>query len=136
MPLDPPLPPGLSPATAARFGLAALGRRNHARSLTRRAAVTREYGVGKLAKLASQVVPWSVYEYPGLARWLTDLLQVSRKTAWLYMTRDEALPPKHARRLALICRERAAAFEVLAADFESLSVERPKGRIRREKRGG
>ncbi len=129
------LPPSLNPVTAGRFGLWLLGKRNQARAQTRVGVATREYGSSCLARYCTLVIPWTVYEYPGLHRYLRALLGISVPSATRYV-RGQRLPMGHARRLALICRERAAAFEALAADFEALSVERPKGRLRREKRGG
>jgi len=132
----PQLPPGLTPVQAGRFGLWLLGRRSHARAKKRRFHVSREPGYGLVSRFITLLLPWTIEEYPGHLRALSELFGVSPRTVedWLY--RPERLPAKQAERMQLICRERAAAFEQLATEFEALSVERPVGTLKRRSRGG
>ncbi len=132
------LPPGLNPITAGRFGVWLWGKRNQARAKTRRGTVTREYGVTPLGRLASLVVPWSVYQYPGLRRWLGEMLQVSPRTAARWLHAGTPLPRKHAVRLERLCAERIEQLTQLREEFARLATEeRPsRRRLKRESRGG
>ncbi len=135
MPALPQLPPGLTPIQAGRFGLWLLGKRSHARAMKRTCSVSREPSRSAVGQFGDLTVPWTVHEYPGLYRFIADLLQVSRSTAHGLIS-GKPLPAKHARRLALICAEREIAFGLLKAEFEALSVEQPKGPLQRRSRGG
>lgn len=130
-----PLPPGLDPVTAGRFGLWLLGKRSHQRSLKRQAVVTRVSGGSCLNRFAGLSVPWTVETYPGTHRFLCGLLNVSVSSVKRWLHADEALPAKHAQRLALICRERSQSYNDLADELERVPAKRV-GRLRRDDRGG
>ena len=132
----PRLPPGVSPITAGRLGLWYLGLISHQRAIKRTVSPRGALGYGLVNQLANLVAPWTIEEYPGYRRFLSSLCGVAMKTSdrWLYGC--DRLPRKHAARLGALCRERAAAFEALASEFEEWA-DRPVGKgIRRTDRGG
>lgn len=120
----PQLPTGLDPVTAGRFGLWLLGKRSHARAQRRSVSASRVPGCGIAHRFVALIAPWSVHEYPGRDRILPALCEVSIETArdWLY--RDRMLPPKHARRMAEIARQRAVEFEDVAKALDQHAAER------------
>lgn len=132
-----PLPPGLDPVQAGRFGLWLLGKRSQARAAKRIVSGSRVPGVGAFGKVVTLSTPWTVEEYPGYTRFFSWLCGVERGTIreWLYM--PQRLPKKQAARLADWCTERAAAYAALAEEFRAWS-ERPakKRHLRRGDRGG
>lgn len=92
-------------------------------------------------RMAKTLLPWSVWEYPGTRKAIAELAEVSEGTVKKWLYKDDLLPRKHAARFAALCRERAAAFEALAIEFEEWAVrpvdvkEARKG-LKRERRGG
>jgi hypothetical protein len=96
-----PLPPGLSPVDAGRFGLWLLGKRNHRAAERRRRSSFRAYSGTLLSRFASIVSPWKVYEYPGAEVLIGRLCGVSEGRAHnLLCQRGAELPSHHARVLA------------------------------------
>ena len=132
-----PLPPGLDPVTAGRFGLWLLGRRSHERALKRRSSPSRVFGYGIIQRLATLIAPWTVEEYPGYRRFLADLCGVNIRTSddWLYGA--QSLPRIHARRLSTLSRERGEALLAISEELATWA-DRPIERkpIERAKRGG
>jgi len=133
-----PLPPGLDPVMAGRFGLWLLGQRSHRRSLRRTASASRVPGRGLAQRWLTLMAPWTIEEYPGRIQLLAEICGVSRSRVgdWLYRTKPgKGLPAKHARRLMVLCEERAAALDALASDLRRHADEEdwlavPKGIIR------
>ncbi len=132
-----PLPEGLDPVTAGRYGLWLLGVRSHNRALKRTISPKRVWGYGPLHRLATLLSPWTIEEYPGYRRFMASLCGVAIRTSDRWFYGADRLPRKHARRLAAICVERAAAYEALAKEFEAWA-DRPVERQSKERntRGG
>jgi hypothetical protein len=133
-----PLPAGVTPVQAGRFGLWLLGKRNQAKAARRRGIVTRAYTRSRLDALSGLTVPWTVNEYPGAYRFFSEILGVSRQSVKRWLASDHGLPRKQALRLSSLCRDRAAAFAALADEFAAIAAEeRPsRKRLKRESRGG
>ena len=117
-PLAPPLPPGLNPVTAGRFGLWLLGQRSHRKAQRRRLAATRVCRGGLCHRFVCLLLPWRVEEYPGAIQAFAELLGISRNTAkdYLFRTRRK-LPERHRVTLERIARARAAAWLALADEL-------------------
>src|SRR5262249_5211608 len=81
-------------------------------------------GVGLAHRFVELIAPWTIAEYPGRERILPHFCGVAHETGrdWLY--RQDHLPPRHARVLAQVARDRAALFEDLADDLERHAAER------------
>ena len=113
----PPLPPGLDPVQAGRFGLWLLGQRSHRRALSRTVSVSRVPNARIASRFLYLFVPWKVHEYPGGHQVLAELCGVKRHTVrdWLYTSRP--IPERHRETLERICRERGLAFLALADEL-------------------
>jgi hypothetical protein len=131
----PPLPPDLNPVTAGRFGLWLMGLRNQ-RAASKRVAYPpqRDNRRNVLTRLRALIVPWLVHEYPGGYRFMGVLLGVSMGSAETYLKQPDKLTRVQADRLAMLCHDRAAAFEALARDFEAWR-DRPRERKKPFDRG-
>lgn len=118
------LPSGLDPVTAGRFGLWLLGKRSHARAQRRRGYPFR-VGHDTLAhRFACLLAPWRLDEYPGYRRLLAELLCTTEGRARNLATGSEVLPPRHARHLSVLARDRAALLNALAEDLDRHAAER------------
>jgi len=95
-----PLPPGLDPVTAGRFGLWLLGQRNHRAAQRRRRGSLRVYPASDASRFARLVCPWIIAEYPGAEVLISQLCGVSEVTAEGWLRRTKPLPSRHARVLA------------------------------------
>jgi len=95
-----PLPPGLDPVTAGRFGLWLLGQRNHRAAIRRRHSPFRVYRAGVVCRFASVVCPWLVKDYPGAQVLIAGLCGVSEDTANDWLRQKKPVPSRHARTLA------------------------------------
>src|SRR5262249_1935833 len=87
-----PLPPGLDPVQAGRFGLWLWGRREHSRRLERSIFLTRvqdRHDSTVCWRGMSALLPWRVAHYPSLHRGLAELLGVSVRSARSYLWQRE-----------------------------------------------
>lgn len=88
-----------------------LGRRHHLRALKRKAHPTpinefRSFAERQLRLL----VPWTLYEYPGLTRFAAAIFGVASETARKIIDGNKPLPFKQAATLADILEERGRAY--------------------------
>lgn len=114
----PRLPDGLTPVQAGRFGLWLLGKISHDRA-GKRVAIVPAYRSFVLADaVVKAFLPWTIYEYPGWRRWLSDVLDVAPSTASTYARVEGRLPRKHAKTLARLCRDKAAELLALADQLD------------------
>lgn len=112
----PPLPSGLSPIVAGRYGLWLLARRS-VRAASRRVAFPNRDGNGSIAaRFCALIVPWRVYEYCGASAFLAALAGVPRKTArgWIY---KKPMAKKHRERLASYLEQHASRCLALASEL-------------------
>jgi hypothetical protein len=113
-----PLPPGLSPILAGRYGLWLVSRRSHRAALRRTAFPKRVWRKPNFANRFTDVIlPWSCAEYPGASLWLAQYLGVTPATArhWLY---GKGIPARHALRLPNHLRAYAVSALRLAEEME------------------
>lgn len=117
-----------------------MGKRNHKAAQKRTVSPRCDYGrTGLGARLIRAICPWTIAEYPGYLRFLADTCGVGVGSArkWIYGHRE--IPARHARRLSLLCRERASALVGLADEFDAVAEARERrGRagLNRRDRGG
>ena len=95
-----PLPPGLDPVTAGRFGLWLLGQRNHQAALRRRIGKRRVYRATRLQRFATLFFPWLVIDYPGCELFLCQLCMVERRVVQRWLAGHRPLPSNQARVIA------------------------------------
>ena len=120
-----PLPPGLDPVTAGRWGLWLLGNRSHRRAQQRTVSASRVPGCGACDRFLYLLAPWRYNEYPGRMQILAETLGVRRTTVRDYLYRPALkLPERHRVTLERIARERAAAWLALA---DELAGKQPQG---------
>ncbi len=117
MSYKPPLPPGLSPILAGRYGLWLLSRRSHRAALRRTAFVSRVRNRSLADRYWGLVCPWRVYEYPGGAQFIAALFGISRHYARDLCTGGKRLPVQHARRLMTDLEGRIASMEALRVEL-------------------
>lgn len=120
MPQMQPLPPGLSPVQAGRFGLWLMGRLNHVRARRRTLSASRTHGRGarELSKrFITLLLPWKIYEYPGHAQAMSEICGVARDTARQWFYKRDLLPAKHARKLERMAREKASEWAAVADEL-------------------
>jgi hypothetical protein len=121
-----PLPPGLSPVEAGRFGLWLLARRSHRAKQKRVAFPERAWPQTLVWRWVRLITPWRVYEYPGAAVVISSLCGIAPSYAWnlLKPSWADKLPPRHARRLADYLEGHASECEALARELRAYAQNR------------
>jgi hypothetical protein len=136
-----PLPPGLSPVEAGRFGLWLLGQRKQRAAQKRRASKGwRVYSRYELGRFCAMAAPWRVAEYQSGETLVARLCGVAEQSVVSWMYTPDRLPAKHARTLAAYIRQfdgPALARELEAyADARDARIGARKPRVRRTGRDG
>ena len=135
-----PLPPGLDPVQAGRFGLWLLGQREHNRALERDITAVRVWDSrdeGRLAYMgASAILPWRVNRYPALHKGLADILGVSVRVARGYLWERSRFPVMHALRLADFLAADIARKQEAERALRAYAAEKEASRKAREKKRG
>ena len=118
-----PLPKGVTPTQAGRFGLWLLGLRQHKAAQRRIAFPKCAYAPQTLvARWCRLIVPWKVFEYPGSQRMLSELCGISLKSAERYHQPSAKLPRKQALRLSQYLEQHASACEALARELRAYAA--------------
>lgn len=130
-----PLPPGLDPVEAGRFGLWLLSKRQHHRALRRRAIPRPRVRAWTLARaVMTHLAPWHVWEYPGERRLLSGLLGIAESYANNLLKPSFVLPAQHALALAEYLEGHASAASALAHELREHAASRSGiSRFRRRK---
>ena len=121
-----PLPPGLSPVTAGRWGLWLLSRRSYRAARKRTAFPARRkwghnghWGHRLIHRWCELIVPWTVHEYPGEDRMLAAICGIAISSAHAYLKPSRHLPRRHAARLSDYLMAHAAECEALARELRA-----------------
>ena len=130
-----PLPAGLDPVSAGRFGLWLLGKRASA-ARQRRIPFPRRVARGHAGPVAATVWPWHVHQYPGAAVMLSAICGVSLGTArhWLKGSR---MSPRNRERLAQWLEDQAAILQSLALELrrDVAAARKPSDNFRKRENG-
>lgn len=119
----PPLPPGLTPVAAGRWGLWLLSRRSYRAAQRRRWLPSRAWPQDTLARRwVHLITPWAIPEYPGAVRALAGVLGVSVGSAHRYLKADSDIPKKHYLKVALHLDAHASQCMALAQELHALAT--------------
>lgn len=119
-----PLPQGLSPVSAGRWGLWLLGLRNHRAASQRCGLVHHVYNRSLADRFRGLITPWRIYEYGGTLRLMAQICRVSEDSARQWCTGGQKLPAHQCRRLAGYLHGHAASALALAEELEETAERR------------
>lgn len=120
-----PLPHGIDPVQAGRFGLWLLSVRSQRAAQKRIAFPERVRKQSLNSRVQRLIAPWYVYEYPGATVIISHICGIARSTAQGWIN-GKRLPPKHARKLADYLERHASECDALARELRVYAERRGK----------